>query len=135
LKNLSKNYLKEIQTNRNVKALCITEKIIKIVDGDTIYLKGYKIRLSLTNTPEWYEKGYKEATLFTKKRCPIGSYITVDQDDGQPYDNFGRVVGKVYCGDKINAELLYNHRANIITKYCKTSEFSDEMWAKDFGCK
>ena len=48
--------------------------------------------------------------------------------------NYEKLV-KEFGVSKINAELLYNHRANIITKYCKTSEFSDEMWAKDFGCK
>ena len=36
----------------------------------------------------------------------------------------------VICGDKIlNAELLYNAHANILTQYCPTSEFANEQWA------
>ena len=31
--------------------ICDTELVTKIVDGDTLYTKSYKIRLSLTNTP------------------------------------------------------------------------------------
>jgi len=116
-------------------ALCISGKLTKIVDGDTIYLKDYKIRLSLTNAPEKGEKGFKDATYFTKKLCPIGSIITVDQDDKQPYDKYKRVVGKVTCSGKVlNSELLYNNQASILKQYCSKSEFSSEPWAKKFGC-
>ena len=116
-------------------ALCISGKITKIVDGDTIYLKDYKIRLSLTDTPEKGKKGFKDATYFTKKLCPLGSTITVDQDDKQPYDKYKRVVGKVTCSGKVlNSELLYNGHANILKQYCSKSEFSSEPWAKKFGC-
>jgi len=116
-------------------ALCITDKVTKIVDGDTIYLKYYKIRLSLTNTPESNQNGFKEATAFTKKLCPVGSTITVDQDDKQPFDKYNRAVGKVTCSGKVlNAELLYNGHANILTQYCAKSEFASESWAKKYGC-
>ena len=116
-------------------ALCISGKVTKIVDGDTIYLKDYKIRLSLTDTPEKGKKGFKDATYFTKKLCPVGSIITVDQDDKQPYDKYKRVVGKVTCSGKVlNSELLYNDHASILKKYCSKSEFSSESWAKKFGC-
>lgn len=117
-------------------ALCITGKVAKIVDGDTIYLKDYKIRLSLTNTPEKGETGFKEATSFTKKLCPLGSIITVDQDDKQKKDAYGRVLGKVFCSGKVlNSELLYNGLANILKQYCSKSEFSGEIWAQKYGCK
>ena len=117
-------------------ASCITGKVTKIIDGDTIYLKGYKIRLSLTDTPEKGEKGFKDATYFTKKLCPIGSTITVDQDDKQKKDKYGRVLGKVFCSGKIlNAELLYNGYANILAQYCSKSEFSGEQWAQKYGCE
>jgi micrococcal nuclease len=116
-------------------ALCISGKVTQIVDGDTIYLKDYKIRLSLTDAPEKGKKGFKEATSFTKKLCPIGSTITVDQDDKQKKDMYGRVLGKVFCSDKnLNAELLYNNHAKIKTEYCKKSEFGNEDWAKKYGC-
>lgn len=116
-------------------ALCVTTKIERIMDGDTIYIEGYKVRLSLTNTPERNELGFSEATEFTKKLCPVGSVVTVDQDDKQPYDVYNRLLGKVYCEDKIlNSELLLNGHANILTQYCSTSEFAEEKWAKEFGC-
>ncbi|HSB57506.1 MAG TPA: hypothetical protein VLD38_06845, partial [Nitrosopumilaceae archaeon] len=37
---------------------CFTEHVTRIVDGDTIYTGNYKIRLSLTNTPELNQTGY-----------------------------------------------------------------------------
>ncbi|MBS3922353.1 MAG: thermonuclease family protein [Nitrosarchaeum sp.] len=115
---------------------CITEKITKIVDGDTIYTANHKIRLSLTNTPEKDESGFQEATLFTAMHCPLNSMITVDQDDLQPFDQYGRMLGKVYCeGGVINEMLLSNGHGNILTQYCDTSEFSGENWAQKYGCK
>lgn len=118
------------------KTICDIELVTKIVDGDTLYTKSYKIRLSLTNTPEKGDYGFSEATQFTANLCPVGSSITIDQDDLQPYDRYGRLVGKVFCGEKtLNSELLYNNHANILTSYCNTSEFSNESWAKEFGCR
>ena len=116
-------------------AQCITSKVTKIIDGDTIQIEKYKIRLSLTNTPEINQNGYSQATAFTTKLCPVGSYITVDQDDTQKFDVYNRLLGKVYCGGKsLNSELLYNGYANILTQYCKKSEFAKEDWAIKYGC-
>ena len=116
-------------------AKCITETVTKIVDGDTIYTTNYKIRLSLTNTPEKNEPRFQEAKSFTSMHCPVGSVITVDQDDLQPYDVYDRMLGKVYCeGEVINEMLLSNGLGNILTRYCDTSEFSGEDWAVKYGC-
>ena len=115
-------------------AQCITETVSQVIDGDTIHANPYKIRLSLTNTPERGEEGFTEATAFTKNLCPVGSTILVDQDDLQHYDSYGRLLGKVICdGKNLNSELLENDHAWILTQYCSTSEFSDEAWAKKFG--
>ena len=116
--------------------LCLKEKVVRIVDGDTIYISGgHEVRLSLTNTPEIYQKGFHEATEFTSDLCPIGSNVIVDQDDQQPYDIYGRLLGKVSCQNKIlNSELLDAGHANILAQYCTTSEFSDESWAQKYGC-
>ena len=114
---------------------CFSDYVTRIIDGDTIYTDTLKIRLSLTNTPEINQARYSQATLFTEMLCPVGSRILVDQDDLQPVDNYGRVLAKVYCGDKVlNSELLYNGYANILTQYCSTSEFSGEAWAQTYGC-
>lgn len=118
------------------KYKCITDKVKRIIDGDTIELKNYLIiRLSLTDAYEKNKSGGPEATAFTTKLCPVGSYITVDQDDRQPFDIYKRILGKVYCGDLVlNSELLDNGHANILVKYCKTSEFAKEDWAIKYGC-
>lgn len=116
-------------------AKCVSETVTQIVDGDTIYTESYKIRLSLTNTPERDESGFAASTAFTSKMCPVGSSILIDQDDKQLYDNYGRLLANVYCeGESLNSALLYNGYANILTQYCSTSEFSSERWAQDFGC-
>ena len=117
--------------------LCLKEKVLRIVDGDTIYISGgYEVRLSLTNTPEIYEKGFHKATKFTADLCPVTSTVIVDQDDLQPYDMYGRLLGKVSCQDKIlNSELLDTGHANILVQYCPTSEFADESWAQKYGCQ
>jgi micrococcal nuclease len=116
-------------------AKCITGKVTKIIDGDTLYTESYTIRLSLTNTPEKDQLGFLESTQFTAKLCPVGSTITIDQDDLQPYDKYERLVGKVFCGDKVlNSELLDSGYADILTEYCSTSEFSKEPWAQQSGC-
>jgi micrococcal nuclease len=53
----------------------------------------------------------------------------------QPFDSYGRLQGKVICSEKnLNSELLENDHAWILTQYCSTTEFSDEVWAKKFGC-
>lgn len=116
--------------------LCLEETIVRIVDGDTLYLKGgYEIRLSLTNTPERHELGFYEASQFTANMCPVTMTAIFDQDDKQPYDAYGRLVGKITCDNKVlNSELLYAGHADILKQYCATSEFSDEAWAKEFGC-
>jgi endonuclease YncB( thermonuclease family) len=115
--------------------LCISGEVNRIIDGDTLEVDGYRIRLSLTNTPETYEKGFRAATVFTESLCPVGSTAIVDQDDLQPLDKYQRILGKVICdGKNLNAELLYNEHANILTQYCSSSEFSDEDWAKNYGC-
>jgi len=118
------------------KYKCITDKVRRIIDGDTIELKNYLvIRLSLTDAYEKSKSGGPAATAFTTKLCPVGSFITVDQDDRQPFDIYKRILGKVYCGNMVlNSELLDNGNANILTQYCKKSEFAKEDWAQKYGC-
>ena len=61
--------------------------------------------------------------------------IHKNQDDLQSYDKFNRLLEKATCGDKtLNAELLYNAHANVLTQYCTTSEFAGEQWAIKYGC-
>lgn len=114
---------------------CFTGTVTKIVDGDTLDVGSTRIRLALVNTPERGQPGYSEATEFTKLLCPVGSTVLVDQDDGQKWDRYGRMVAKVFCGGRIlNAELLYAGHAGMYTQYCNVSEFAGESWAREYGC-
>jgi len=117
-------------------AECIQGVVTRIVDGDTLDIGDTRIRLALVNTPEIDEPRYNAATEFTTTLCPPGSYATADEDDGQTEGSFGRMIAKLTCGNKIlNAELLYAGQAEVLTQFCSVSEFSDEVWAQDYGCQ
>ncbi|MGH9923449.1 MAG: thermonuclease family protein [Nitrososphaerales archaeon] len=116
-------------------ARCFTGKVTRIVDGDTIDVNDIRIRLTLVNTPEIGQPLYREARQFTTSLCPVGSTVLVDQDDGQLEGSFDRMIGKVFCGDKVlNAELLDAGLAEIFQRFCSESEFSNEDWARRYGC-
>jgi hypothetical protein len=117
------------------KASCIAGKVTRIVDGDTLYIAGISIRLSLVNTPERGQPGYGEATAFTASLCPVGSSALVDEDDRQTAGSYGRMVAKVSCGDEVlNEELLEEGHAVMYESFCSKSEFAAEPWALKFGC-
>jgi micrococcal nuclease len=125
---------KETDGHCSGSASCFYGIVTNIVDGDTLDVGDTRVRLSLVDTPEVGEAGYEEATEFTSELCLVGSNALVDQDDGQPVDDFGRMIAKVTCeGDMIiNAELLESRYAQVLTEYCDESEFSKESWAE--GC-
>ncbi len=114
-----------------------TATVNRVIDGDTLELKecSRHIRLSLANTPEVNQKGWAEATNFTKSLCRVGSTIRLQQDEGQPYDVYGRIVAVIYCQNKnLNEDLVKNNLAVIMTEYCARSEFARESWAWNNGC-
>jgi len=116
-------------------ARCFTGTVTKIVDGDTIDVNDARIRLALVNTPEVGQPLYREARQFTGSLCPVGSTVLVDEDDGQTEGSFDRMLGKVFCKDKVlNAELLDAGLAEIFQRFCSESEFSNEDWARSYGC-
>lgn len=114
---------------------CIEGKVERVIDGDTLVIQRYTVRLSLVDTPERNEAGFEAAKSFVVALCPLGSTAIIDQDDGQPVDRYNRMLGKVFCAGKVlNAELLRNGHAQILTRYCSESEFATEPWASAFGC-
>ncbi len=116
-------------------ATCFTGFVTHIVDGDTIDVNTVRIRLALVNTPERGDRGYAEATKFTATLCPVGSTVLVDEDDGQTQGSYDRMIGKVFCGNKVlNEELLKAGLAVMYTNFCAVSEFSSEGWAQRYGC-
>ncbi len=116
-------------------ASCFEGKIERVIDGDTLVIANKTIRLALANAPEKSEIVGREAENFTANLCRIGSTALVDEDDGQTKGSYGRVVAVVYCKNKnLNELLLDNGLGEIYTSFCKTSEFSNEIWAKRYGC-
>lgn len=101
-----------------------------IVDGDTLDINDIRIRLSLVDTPERGQEGFKQAKEFVKKLC-LNKKGQVDIDDGQRRgDRYGRDIGVVFCdGVNINKALVDNNLARIYTEYCDISEFKNEKWA------
>src|SRR4029078_13450850 len=81
-------------------------KVNHVVHGDTLDINDIRIRLSLVDTPERGDPGFKEATQFVVKLC-LGENAEVDMDDGQRRGSFGREIGVVYCdGKNLNEQLM-----------------------------
>jgi micrococcal nuclease len=107
-------------------------KVNHVVDGDTLDINDIRIRLSLVDTPERGDPGFKEATQFVVKLC-LGENAEVDIDDGQRRGSFGREIGVVYCdGKNLNEQLMDNNLGIIDTRFCEKSEFSNNKWAKPY---
>lgn len=116
--------------------------VLRVIDGDTLADSGAKYRLSLVNTPEVGQRGYAEATAFTKSACREGSVFAFDQDSVQPTDKYERTLAKVWCGSaaidairngsdpgpSVNELLLENGHACILTGFIHKSEFGAEDW-------
>jgi endonuclease YncB( thermonuclease family) len=92
----------------------LSGKVTYVVDGDTLDINDIRIRLSLVDTPERGEDGYKEAKNFVKDLC-LDKEGEVDIDDGQRRgDRYGRDIEIVYCdGINLNAALMENNLARI----------------------
>ena len=112
-------------------SLCWTGIVTGIDDGDTIFVDGKTVRLSLVSVP--YERhGNDAATAHTTSTCPVGMRVLVDPNDVSPKDKFGRFMAKVTCGDTVLNESLYKADLAEIRNYsCKSSEFASESWADD----
>ena len=120
------------------KGPAIPGTVTKIIDGDTIDAKlanneTVRIRFTLADTPERGEPGWREATAYTKAKCPVGSIIIMDPDSGQG-KSYKRNVAKVFCNNMllINDALVDNGYGDINqTRYCARTEFKTENWT---GC-
>jgi endonuclease YncB( thermonuclease family) len=119
----------------NDKGVCYETTLLRIIDGDTMKGSDNKlIRFSLVSAPELDEKGGDDSKVFLEAICPIGSKITVDEDDGQLQGSYDKIMAQVYCnGMSMNAEMIYNNHATIDVRSCGASEFTFELWAKSCG--
>lgn len=109
--------------------------ITEIIDGDTVKVNGESVRFALASAPELDEPNGIEARQFIANLCPPGTFVSIDEDYGQPDGSFDRMLAVVYCeGKNLNAELLDAGLGKISTQFCDTSEFASEPWAQKHGC-
>lgn len=111
---------------------CFTGQVTGIVDGDTISVDGQSIRFALASTPEINTPMGLAAKQFVLQTCPLGSKVTVDEDDGQIQGSYGRIVGVVYCnGVNLNQAVIEEGYGHLSFVHCDNSEFSGKTWS---GC-
>ena len=116
-------------------AECISGQVTRVIDGDTVVVNEVHVRFALSSAPELTEKGGIEAKNFIESICPIGSKALVDEDDGQTGGSYGRTVAELYCDNRlVNSALLEQNLGTIDKRFCGVSEFSNEDWAKKYGC-
>jgi micrococcal nuclease len=127
----SQSFVSQMSNQTTANGVELAGNVSYVVDGDTLDINGIRVRLSLVDTPERGQPGFKEAKEFVKSLC-LGKNGEFDVDNGQRRgDRFGREIGVVYCnGVNINEKLMDSHLANTLTEYCDISEFSNEKWAK-----
>jgi endonuclease YncB( thermonuclease family) len=98
----------------------------KVVDGDTIYLdNGRKIRFADVNTPERGVKGYNASKNFVKKLC-LDKEVSIDIDDSQPQDRYGRTVAVVIVDGKNLNEMELKEGLAEVDQF--DSEFNAYDW-------
>ena len=134
------SYIKYVPQHENTitckgTAECITGQVTRVIDGDTVIVNNIHVRFALASAPELTDKGGIEAKNFIESLCLVGSKALVDEDDGQTGGSYGRTVAELYCNNKlVNSALLENNLGTIDKRFCGVSEFSNEDWAKKYGC-
>ncbi len=119
----------------NDKGACYESTLLTVIDGDTIKNSdNNSIHFSLVLAPELDENEGENSKIFLEAICPIGSKITVDEDDGQLQGSDDGIVAQVHCnGMSMNAEMVFNNYAMVDVRHCDNSEFTFELWASE--CK
>lgn len=107
-------------------------KVTGIIDGDTILVDGQSVRFALASTPELNQPMGQAAKKYIQEICPMGSTVTVDEDNGQTQGSYGRIVALVTCnGVNLNQAIIEKGFAHLSFTYCDNSEFADNAWS---GC-
>ena len=117
---------------------CYAATMTEAIDGDLIKVNG-RISLALIDAPELDESGGQEAKELIEIICPKGSEVLVDQDDLRPLEGIGGgsiASAVVYCnGVNLNEQLIKLPEVQLRSALCNASEFADEPWAQDNGCR
>jgi len=116
-------------------AKCFEGVVTEVIDGNTIKVNGESIRFSLASAPELKGFGGIDSKNFIETICPVGSTVTIDEDDGQVLGSYGRIIAVIYCNDvNLNSELLDANLGYLEDRFCDSSEFSTTTWAVKHGC-
>ena len=113
--------------------------ITRIIDGDTLVFDGDTYRLSLIDTPERGEDGYREATNALKALCPAGSTAYVEDDSIQGQDRYDRYLGVVWCEGNNYATTAGEYLSDngylkkFYTSFCGNTEAATAQWAETSG--
>ncbi len=120
---------------------CFSGSVTRVIDGDTLDISGHRIRLVLVDAPEWDTVAGPPSTALLRQLCPEGSEATVHQDAWQPEDQYGRILGVVWCGAgsgnadrSANEQMIRSGRARLYRHFCRDSAFGTERWAVALGC-
>lgn len=114
---------------------CTTElegpyKVYYVIDGDTIAIDNFKIRLSGIDAPEKDECYYKEAKEeVTKLLANQTIYLERDKTN---IDKYNRLLRYVYLdGANINSHLVQEGFAKVYDKYKDDTKRYEELKAKE----
>ena len=125
----------DVELNCLGTAKCFTGIVTKVIDGDTLKVNGESIRFSLASAPELKGYGGVDSKNFIETICPVGSTVTVDEDDGHVIGSYGRIVGLIHCnGVNLSSELLDSTLGYLDDRFCDSSEFAELKWAHKHGC-
>ena len=124
----------------------MTDLALHITSGDTLGGPVASYRLALVDAPELGEPGHSEAAAYLESVCPPGTPLVIDVDGRQHYDQRGRIVAAVWCGEaavqaaaagdadglgpSANELLLRTGHACLLADYLDRSEFGRADWAR-----
>ncbi len=102
--------------------------VVRVIDGDTIVVKrqnskNEKIRFIGVNTPEIGQKGYKQATDFTKDLL-LKKTVYLEKDVSNR-DKYGRLLRYVWLENKTD-----DYQNKTINHLLKTNGLAKDMWMK-----
>ena len=128
-----------IPTDINIHPDAVQGTITRIIDGDTLVFDGDTYRLSLIDTPERGEDGYREATDALESLCPAGSTAYMEADSIQGTDRYDRYLGVAWCEGNGYATTAGEYLSDngllkkFYTGFCDNTEAATAQWAEESG--
>ena len=99
-----------------------------IIDGDTIIIKGEKIRFAGIDTPERNKVGHEFSKKKLKQRIGNNVVVCIREPNLDPW---GRTVAECFIGyDSISSYMVKNGYACDYVKYSKKKYAKEQLYAK-----